>query len=176
MTSPEAPGTLTLLGVDGDSPHGQLAGGGDVGCRALAMAQRVVHQVTGVLAPGCISLFLTDGLKEYKTTMLDHYGPWRHPERHQDKGPMPKPRWRPLPALLYAQVVKSYRRWRIVGGTHNVVCGTRLAIEQGRARCGWTITPAFGLNLGSLLRGAAETKNGAISDCVLSSVCQCIPC
>jgi hypothetical protein len=125
------------------APTSKLLVGGDVGCRTLAMAQRVVYQVTGVLAPGCIPLFLTDGLKEYKTALLDHCGPWRHPERHQDKGPMPKPRWRPLPALLYAQVVKSYRRWRIVGGTHHVVCGTRLAIEQGRARCGWTITPAF---------------------------------
>jgi hypothetical protein len=26
----------------------------DVGCRTLAMAQRVVHQVTQVLAPGCV--------------------------------------------------------------------------------------------------------------------------
>jgi hypothetical protein len=29
------------------------------------------------------------------------------PERRQDKGPMPKPRWMPLPELLYAQVVKN---------------------------------------------------------------------
>ena len=41
---------------------------------------------------------------------------------------MPKPRWMPLPALLYAQVVKSYRRRRIVGVKHRVVFGTRLAI------------------------------------------------
>src|SRR5215831_5684891 len=32
----------------------------DVGSRTLAMAQRVVHQVTQVLAPDCIPLFLTD--------------------------------------------------------------------------------------------------------------------
>src|SRR5262249_47082910 len=31
----------------------------EVGHRTLAMAQRVVHQVTGVLAPGCVPLFLT---------------------------------------------------------------------------------------------------------------------
>src|SRR6516162_2580118 len=35
----------------------------DVGDRTLAMAQRVVHQVVQVLAPGCVPLFLTDGLK-----------------------------------------------------------------------------------------------------------------
>ena len=56
---------------------------------------------------------------------------------------MPKPRWRPLPALLYAQVVKSYRRWRLVGGTHRVVCGTQLAIAPGLAAWGWTINTAF---------------------------------
>ena len=115
----------------------------DVGPRTLAMAQRVVHQVTQVLAPGCLPLFLTDGFKEYRTAILAHFGYWMHPERRQDKGPLPKPRWMPLPALLYAQVVKSYRRRRIVGVTHRVVFGTRLAIEQILARCGWTINTAF---------------------------------
>jgi len=96
----------------------------DVGSRTLAMAQRVVHQVTEVLAPGCVPLFLTDGLKDYATALLTHYGYWRQPERRQDKGPMPKPRWMPLPALLYAQVVKSYRRRVLVGVKHRVVFGT----------------------------------------------------
>ena len=115
----------------------------DVGCRTLAMAQRVVHQVTGRLAPGCVPLFLTDGLKDYATALLTHFGYWMQPERRQDKGPMPKPRWMPLPVLRYAQVVKSYRRRRIVGVTHRVVFGTRLAIEQVLARCGWAINTAF---------------------------------
>ena len=43
--------------------------------------------------------------------------------------------------LHYAQVVKSYRR--LVGVTHRVVFGTRLAIEQVLAACGWTINTAF---------------------------------
>jgi IS1 family transposase len=115
----------------------------DVGTRTLAMAQRVVHQVARVLAPGCVPLFLTDGLKDYGTAILTHFGHWMQPERRQDKGPMPKPRWMPLPALLYAQVVKSYRRRRIVGIKHRVVFGTQLAIEQVLASCGWTINTAF---------------------------------
>ena len=60
----------------------------DVGSRTLAMAQRVVHQVTRVLAPGCVPLFLTDGLKDYATALLTHFGHWMQPERRQDKGPM----------------------------------------------------------------------------------------
>ena len=115
----------------------------EVGSRTLAMAQRVVHQVTEVLAPGCVPLFVTDGLKDYGTALLTHFGQWMQPERRQGTGPRPKPRWMPLPALLSAQVVKSYRRRRLVGVAHRVVFGTRLAIEQVLARCGWTINTAF---------------------------------
>jgi IS1 family transposase len=115
----------------------------DVGCRTLAMAQRVVHQVTRVLAPGCVPLFMTDGLKDYGTALSTHFGSWMQPERRQEKGPRPKPRWMPLPELLYAQVVKSYRRRRLVGVKHRVVFGTGLAIEQILARCGWRINTAF---------------------------------
>src|SRR4030095_15186603 len=120
-------------------PTSKLLVAVDVGSRTLAMAQRVVHQVTQMLAPGCVPLFVTDGLKDYATALLTHFGQWMHPERRQDKGPIPKPRWMPLPALLYAQVVKSYRRRRLVGVKHRVVFGTQLAIEQILATCGWTI-------------------------------------
>ena len=88
-------------------------------------------------------LFVTDGFKEYGTAVRAHFGHWIHPERRQDKGPMPKPRWMPLPELLYAQVVKSYRRRRLVEVTHRVVFGTQLAIEQVLATCGWTFNTAF---------------------------------
>ena len=70
----------------------------EVGTRTLAMAQRVVHQLGQVLAPGCVPLFLTDGLKDYATALLTHFGYWMQPQRRQDKGPMPKPRWIPLPS------------------------------------------------------------------------------
>src|SRR5437899_3084581 len=45
----------------------------EVGERTRAMAQRVVHQVAQVLAPGCVPLFLTDGFKEYATAFLTHF-------------------------------------------------------------------------------------------------------
>jgi len=56
---------------------------------------------------------------------------------------MPKPRWMPLPQLLYAQVVTSSRQRRIVGVKHHVVFGTRKAIEQLLAKRGWKINTAF---------------------------------
>ena len=107
----------------------------DVGTRTLEMAQRVVHQVVERLAPGCVPLCVTDGLKAYTTALLTHFGQWRQSERRQAKGPRRQPRWMPLPALLDAQVVKSYRRRRLVGVQHRGVFGTRLAIAQILAQC-----------------------------------------
>jgi hypothetical protein len=49
----------------------------------------------------------------------------------------------PLPRLLYAQVVKSYRRGRLVEVKHRVVFGTLTAVEQVLAACGWKINTAF---------------------------------
>ena len=46
----------------------------DVGPRTLAMAQCVVHQVFQHLAPDGVPLFLTDGLKDYGTAFLSHFG------------------------------------------------------------------------------------------------------
>ena len=90
----------------------------DVGERTLAIAQRVVHHVAQLLAPDCAPLFLTDGFREYLTALLTHYGQWVQPPRRQSTGSMPKPRWMPLPGLLYAQVVKTVRRRRLVRAAH----------------------------------------------------------
>jgi len=115
----------------------------DVGERTLAMAQGVVHQVTQVLAPGCIPLFLTDGFKEYAAALLAHCGQWVQPERRQTRGPVPKPRWLPLPQLLYAQVIKTVRRRRLVRVSHRVVFGTLDAVNHVLAAHGWHINTAF---------------------------------
>jgi transposase-like protein/IS1 family transposase len=115
----------------------------DVGTRTLEMAQRMVHQVVQHLAPDCVPLFLTDGLKDYGTAFLTHFGQWIQPARRRDKGPLPTPRWMPVPQLLYAQVVKSYRRRRIIGVKYRVVFGTMERVEQMLAACGWKINTAF---------------------------------
>jgi IS1 family transposase len=108
----------------------------DVGERTLVMAPCVVHQVVQVLAPGCVPLLLTDRLKEYATALLSHFGHWMQPPRQRAPGPVPKPRWMPLPQLRYAQVVKSSRRRRVVFGT---VAG----VHRVLAATGWQINTAF---------------------------------
>ena len=84
------------------------------------------------------------------------------PERRQDKGPLPKPRWMPLPGLLYAQVVKQYRRKRVVGVKHRVVFGTLDAVKQVLAAYGWKSNTAFveRLNLDIRQRVAAVGRRG----------------
>ena len=58
-------------------------------------------------------------------------------------GPAPQPRWIPLPQLLYAQVIKTVRRRRLVRVSHRVVFGTLPAVEQVLSTCGWQINTAF---------------------------------
>jgi IS1 family transposase/transposase-like protein len=124
-------------------PESKLLLAIDVGNRTLAMAQRFVHHVAQVLAPDCAPLFLTDGFREYMTALLTHYGQWVQPPRWQAQGPAPKPRWMPLPGLLYAQVVKTVRRRRLVDVKHRVVFGTLVTVEQVLAPLGWHINTAF---------------------------------
>ena len=115
----------------------------EVGPRTVEMAQRVVHRVSSMLAPGCLPAFFSDGFKGYLPAILGHFGLWMHPERLQDKAPRRKPRWMPLPGLLYAQVVKQYRRKRVVGVKHRVVFGTIEAVAQVLATRGWKINTSM---------------------------------
>jgi len=124
-------------------PESKLLLALDVGERTLAMAQCIVHHVAQVLAPDCAPLFLTDGFREYLTALLTHYGQWVQPPRRQVQGPAPKPRWMPLPQLLYAQVVKTVRRRRLVRVSPRVVFGTLEVINAVLAPHGWHINTAF---------------------------------
>ena len=49
----------------------------------------------------------------------------------------------PLPGLLYAQVIKTVRRRRLVAVQHRVVCGTLEAVNQVLRPLGWQIQTAF---------------------------------
>ena len=85
------------------------------------------------------------------------------PDRRQATGPSPKPRWMPLPGLLYARVIKTTRRRRLVRVTHRVVLGTLEAVEHVLAACGWQINTAFveRLNLDIRQRMAAVGRRVA---------------
>jgi len=136
-----------------------------VGERTLMMAQTVLHQIAGLLAPGCVPLFLSDGYAHYLTAIVAHFGCWVQPLRQQATGPAPKPRWMPLPGLLYAQVVKRTRRRRLVEVKHRVVFGTQAAVDQVLSVWGWQINTSFveRLNLSLRQRVAAIRRRSATS-------------
>ena len=109
-----------------------------VGDHSLAVAQAVVHQVKRRLAAHCLPLFLTDGLAHYKTALLTHFGQWAL----VGEGAV-KPRWFPVPGLVYAQVIKTMRRGRLVWVKQRLVFGSLEEVRARLGRWGWKINPAF---------------------------------
>jgi transposase-like protein len=95
LLEPARPWVWTAL-----DPVSKLLLGIEVGPRTVAIAQRVVHHVVSVLAPGCVPAWFSDGFKGYLPAILGHWGLWTQPERLREKGPRPKLRWMPLPGLL----------------------------------------------------------------------------
>jgi len=69
----------------------------------------------------------------------------------------------PQPGLLYAQVIKTTRRRRLVRVRHRVVFGTLEAVQQVLSTCGWQIQTAFveRLNLSLRQRVAAIGRRSA---------------
>jgi transposase-like protein/IS1 family transposase len=147
-------------------PESKLMLSAQVGDRSLAMAQTVLHQIVEMLAPGCVPLFLSDGNPSYLPAIVRHFGHWVQLPRRQAKGPALKPRWMPLPGLLYAQVVKKTRRRRIVEIKRYVVIGTQAAVEQVLKAYGWVINTAFveRLNL-SLRQRVAPIRRRSATSC-----------
>lgn len=123
-----------------------------IGDRCLAMAQRIVHQVKRRLVPGCQPLFLSDGLRDYTTALLTHFGHWVEHPRREPRGPAPKPRWCALARLRYAQVIKQCRCRRLVKLIRRVVFGQREPVDQQLAEHGWQINTAFVERLNLTLR------------------------
>lgn len=134
-----------------------------VGERTLALAQAVLHHIAQLLAPDCVPLFLSDGYAHDLTAIVAPFGHWVQLSRRQARGPAPKPRWMPLPELLYAQVIKTMRRRRVVEVRRHVVFGTTAAVDHVLAACGWQINTAFieRLNLSLRQRVAAIGRRSA---------------
>ena len=147
-------------------PESKLMLSARVGERSQAMAQAVLHQIAQLLVPGCVPLFLSDGNPSYLPAIARHFGHWVQQPRRHAKGPAPKPRWMPLPGLLYAQVVKKTRRRRLVEIKRHVVIGTQAAVDQVLKAYGWVINTAFveRLNL-SLRQRVAPIRRRSATSC-----------
>jgi IS1 family transposase len=107
-----------------------------VGDRSLASAQWLIHAIALLLAPDCLPLFISDHWSAYGTALLTHFGHWVQIPRRHIRGRTPKPRWQPLPGLLYAQVVKQRLKGRVVKVSHRVVYGTLDAVMAALKQSG----------------------------------------
>jgi IS1 family transposase len=127
----------------GIDPVSKLMLGYVVGDRSLECAQRLIHMIAALLAPGCVPLFISDGWSAYGTALLTHFGHWVQMPRQHKRGASPKPRWQPLSQLQYVQVVKKRVKGRVVSVSHRVIYG-RLA----------TITTALTNSVGQVINTA----------------------
>jgi hypothetical protein len=99
------------------APPSKLLLAVEVGDRSVGTAQRLVHGVVSVLAPGVVPLFLTDQHAAYGRALLTHpstpsagrvFGHWV--EKVSEKsGPVLR-RWVPDEQLQYAQVNRTLRQ------------------------------------------------------------------
>jgi IS1 family transposase len=128
------------VGID---PTSKLLLATVVGGRTLVYAQLLIHAIMLTLAPGVVPLFLSDQLVHYTTALLTHFGHWVERPRRSKYGPAPKPRWEPLPALNYAQVVKRRVKGHVVEVTQRVVFGCAETIKATLKSAGYRINTAF---------------------------------
>jgi IS1 family transposase len=93
-----------------------------LGPRTQQMAQVVVHALCALLAPGCVPVFSSDGLRQYFYAVTAHFGQWVVTGRRRQ--------WQVASTLLYGQVQKRYRRRRLVRVTHRLLCGTATQLRS----------------------------------------------
>ena len=93
----------------------------DVGTRTLEMAQRWCIRSWRCLAPDCCAAVFDRWSQGVWHRVADSLWLLDTAERRRDTGPLPKPRWMPLPAVALrpgGEVVpaKAYRRRQVSGG------------------------------------------------------------
>jgi IS1 family transposase/transposase-like protein len=120
----------------GTDPVSKLWLASVVGDRSQACAQLLIHAILLLLAPGCMPLFLSDQWSAYAHALLTHFGHWVSVPRRHRRGRPPKPRWQPLPGLLYAQLVKKREKGRVVSVSHRIIYGSLEAVEAVLKDCG----------------------------------------
>jgi IS1 family transposase len=100
-----------------------------VGKRTQPYAVRLLEEVKRVTAR-MPSLFSSDQLDQYANALLQVYGEKVVPPRKLGPGRPPKARLVAPEELLYVQVVKQYKQYRVVKVTRNIVFGNPKKVEQ----------------------------------------------
>jgi len=105
-----------------------------LGPRTQHAAHLLIHSLRQLLAPGCLTLFTSDGLNLYFYALTAHFGQWLQVDRRGRK----VRRWQVDPSLIYGQVKKSYRRRRLVRVTHVMRLGTEDALKAALQGLGFS--------------------------------------
>lgn len=103
-----------------------------LGPRTQAMAHQLVHEIAQRLAPGCLPVFSSDGLALYFYALTAHFGEWTQALGERRRV------WIVAARLLYAQVIKRYRRRRVAEVRHQVYQGTSEAYRQALCTLGFS--------------------------------------
>jgi len=103
-----------------------------IGPRTQALAHQLVHEVAQRLASGCFPIFSRDGLVLYFYTLTAHFGQWIQTSGERRRV------WTTAAQLLYAQVIKRYRRRRVAEVRHQVYLGTPETYPQALCAQGFS--------------------------------------
>ena len=88
------------------------------GPRTQPIAHAVVHALIKVLAPDCLPVFTSDGLKLYFYALTAHFGSWVEIAGLQTY------HWQVRAGLLYGQLIKHYCRRRLVRVERRALLGS----------------------------------------------------
>jgi IS1 family transposase len=121
-----------------------------VGPRTQPVAHAVAHALVKVLAPDCLPVFTSDGLKLYFYALTAHFGSWAEAVGRQTH------QWEVRAGLLYGQLVKHYRRRRLVRVERRALLGSldQLTVALRAGGGAGTIQTAFVERLNLTVRQA----------------------
>jgi len=105
-----------------------------LGPRTQNAAHTFIHSLRGVLAPGCLPLFTSDGLNLYFYALTAHFGHWLQVSR---RGRNVR-QWQVAAGLIYGQVKKSSRRRKLIRVTHVMRLGTEPALKAALQHVGFS--------------------------------------
>lgn len=100
-----------------------------IGKRTLPHALSLLEEVKRITI-GMPDLFSSDQLDQYTKALLKVYGKVIYPTRKPGPGRPPNPRLVPPEDLSYVQVVKQYKRYRVVKVSRKVVFGDPEKIDE----------------------------------------------
>lgn len=95
-----------------------------IGSRKAEMAYELIHRLCVVLSPDCVPLFTSDGLNHYFYAVTAHFGSWIRVVGKR------RPQWVVSPSLIFGQLVKRYRRRKIVATEYRMQLGEYADLKQ----------------------------------------------